>query len=336
MLLWAVVLGAQEDAGKLGLKEYAELVRDHDWATSQMVEITNPDEQGGSLAVVIQLTDHPLSGYGVIDAQGYPVPSQVEDLDRDGVLDRVVFIANVPGRSQKTFRVLGSYEPLPQLPPAFELSEVQLGSWIPLRFEATTNATTAPGAGVVSAYNLKLAQRLIDSLENKHPMTIVRGVKSVYDPGSPVQAPFQLTVGNESGLIEGLYPATMRGFAGSYLREYVHQWTPEGSLEVLANGPVRVVLRWTGVGTRTIVLYCNGRLETIWDGARPALQLVTGAHPYRYRASGEDDVVRYSQLINRRRALAGAQRWALWGYHNASLLVTCRGLRPTEARRGYA
>ncbi len=130
--LCAVVSGAQESAGELGIKEYAELVDDHDWTTSQTVEVANPDEQAGNLAVVIQLTDHPLSGCGVVDAQGRPVPSQMEDLDNDGVLDLVVFIAKVPGQSQKLFRVLGSYESLRQLPPAFELSEVQLGSWIPL------------------------------------------------------------------------------------------------------------------------------------------------------------------------------------------------------------
>jgi len=330
--LGALLLCPSAVMSEVGWREYCQAVATHTWSVGWEVMVSNRSDWKCSHPVVLEVDRPAVKAYAVVDETGLPVPSQTEDLDGDGSVDRLVFVGEVPAITSRKYQVLTSRQPLVPLEPFFTVSEEQHGSWIPLRFHVTTDRQVIPTHyGQYSPYNRKTVGKLIDSLEDKKAMTVIRGPQQAQWPGRPVQAPFQLTVGNESGLIESMLPHAMRGYAGSSLREFVPHWQPSGGqLQVVANGPVRVVLRWRGIGSREIVVYRNGRVETEWVGGPRWLQIISGAHPYRFFATDPQQVVRYSLLIDRMRSLPDSRRCALFGYHNASLVIDTQNLKPVS------
>ena len=199
---------------------------------------------------------------------------------------------------------------------ALRIDETETGPWLPLRTQPTKSTATYQHSTYLSPYNALTARKIIAGFGAKKPMLLVRG-------------PFgRVVIGREDGLIHGMRPRVLaESFQGSYLREYAEGWNPGGALDVSSDGPLRVELRWTGGGaTRRISVWASGLIETEWTNGPKALQLFTGCHPYHYVSTDGKAAVRFSQLIQRRRALAGASSFALFGYRNAALEVKARGL----------
>ncbi len=305
--MWAVASACAIEDGGVTYEQYWKAARAHRWQQQQEVHLTNPEAEPVDVAVTVPLGKEAMAGYCALDPQGRPVPTQLDDLNNDGRVDRISFIATIPGKGNCVYRLLGSRQPLAEMTPAFSVSPKELGSWVPKRFQPALSQGLGGGAAQYSEYNQEKVQQLIEN-------------------GSPVSAPFHVTIGDESGLIEALYPATMRGFDGSYFREYVPNRSAKGKLTVVACGPVRVVLRYEGQPSRIFVLYRNGRLETYWSYYPQYIQLISGAHPYQYMATSPDDVVRYTQLTDRRRQLRQFNRCALFGYQRSSLSIAFDGL----------
>ena len=197
------------------------------------------------------------------------------------------------------------------------VDEVECGAWLPLRTQPTKSTATYQHSTYQSAYNAQSARKVIAGFAEKRPMLLVRG-------------PFgRVVIGRDDGLIHGMRPRVLaESFQGSYLREHVEGWAPGGKLEVAATGPLKVDLNWEGGGaTRRLTVWSSGLIETEWTNGPKALQLFTGCHPYHFLSTDGTGAVRFSQLVQRRRALGGASSFALFGYRNAALEIKARGLK---------
>ena len=202
---------------------------------------------------------------------------------------------------------------------SLRVSADRMGSWLPLRVSPTVSPTATFGSTQVSTYNLARAADQIASLQAEKPVTVVDGPA------------LRVVISDATGLIAAMYPKALRGFSGSYFREYLPDTEPAGSLAVVSSNAVAVALRWSGAdNARDIAVHRDGRIDTRWE--RPpakALQLISSAHPYPVLAMSTSDVVRFSQLLERKRVLTPTcDRHALFGFEDLSLEVVHPGWRP--------
>ena len=206
------------------------------------------------------------------------------------------------------------------LQPSDELrvDRIECGAWLPLRTQPTKSRATYQHSTYQSPYNAAQARKIIDGLRDKRPMLLVRG-------------PFgRLVIGCEDGLIHGMRPGLLtNSYQGSYLREYAEGWMPKGRLDVTNVVRNRQVdLHWRGRGaSRLIRVRTDGVVETTWQRGPQNLQVFTGGHPYHFISVDGKTAVRFSQLIQRRRALNRASCLAMFGYRGAALEFKVRGAR---------
>ena len=197
------------------------------------------------------------------------------------------------------------------------LDEVEHGEWLPLRMQPTRSPAAHFGSAALSPYNALQANKILDGLQQKKPMLLVRG-------------PFgRLVIGRENGLIQGMRPHILSAsYEGSYLREYAERWHPEGTLEIFEQSPDKIVLNWKGGDARRkITIFPHGLVETVWENGPENLELFTGCHPYHFISENGETAVRFSQLLQSKRKLEGRSNFALFGYRNASLEIKAKGLK---------
>jgi len=293
------------------LREYAMEVLAQPWEQERRVVVSSSSSVAVERPVVVKLNGKGGSRYAVLDSRGHAVWSQTEDADGDGTVDQLIFLVAVAAGSDSRYTLLSGPGDELACPSAFQVRRKRIGSWRPMRFVPTVSPGPSFGSSSISSHNQLTAQEQLRALKQDVAMTVLRG------------RVFHLTLGNESGLIEAMYPTALRGFAGSYFREFAPEGGRGASLELLANGPVRAVVRWRLVdGSRMLAVYRNGHIESDWQHPPKSLQLITAVHPYRFLATSEEDSVRFTQLLERKRGLpAQTSRHCLYGYEDLSLEI---------------
>jgi len=309
------VLCHSQNSKPTRLLKYSQEIIAVDWKKAQKLAVSNPASADLTIPVVVKVNKRKGMCYAVINSNGYPVLSQSDDLDGDGAIDEVVFLTDIKGGEKAYFYLLSAEGKTIKTTPAFQISQKQIGSWRPLRFVPTTSPGPYHDASSISQHNQKMSKKLIQILSKKRPMTILEGDL------------FRLIIGNKSGLIEGMYPKALRGFAGSYFREFVPEGEIKGQLKLLADGPVRVVLEWNKTDSfRKISVYKNGQVHIEWQHIPKQMQLISSAHPYTFMATGNKDIVRFSQIIEKKRSLPlRTYQFYLFGFKNLSLECEYKG-----------
>jgi hypothetical protein len=279
-----------------------------------------PETTSGA-PVKIKLDSSSEKAFAVLDSQGMPKICQGDDTDGDGKIDEIVFLPTVKEKAKYTL-LTGKNKSI-SLAPSYDIRQEKTGSWRPIRMSPTVSNGAFHESSSISRNNQYVARKQIAELQDLKPMTVLENKD------------FRFIIGNDSGLIEAAYPKALRGFDGSYFREFIPDWKAHGKLQLVSNGPVRTVLLWQGEkgSSRIISIYSNGFIESKWKQVPRQLQLITSAHPYRFMATGNADteIVRFSQMIEKKRKLpAAASKLVFFGFIDLSLLCSFTGFKPVS------
>lgn len=305
-----------------GVTEYRTQVSRTEWSRARELTVQNPAAIEDTLAVIVAVEPRKGVTYAVADTSGRALIAQADDLDEDGVVDEVCFLLTVAAGAQRRVFLLDREGAALTAPSDMRIAKQRAGSWLPLRMQPTFSPSVTQHSTYISEENLSRARKIMDRLEKPLAMTLLECDD------------FRLLLGHESGLIEGMRPAGIPAdYAGSFLREFVPGEPVMHAMKHVLSGPVRQRLVWTNESgaQRVVTVYRNGAIETAWTKEAPArLQILVCAYPYRYLQAGDSDTVRYSQVLEKRRALPNADRLSFFGRRDASLRIETTGLHATE------
>jgi len=191
------------------------------------------------------------------------------------------------------------------------IEEIKYGEWKPLRMQPTKSPSNYQHSFYISDYNLMTAKKIISGFEEKKEMLLISGKFG------------RLIISEENGLIQGMAPLfLLDSFEGSYLREYSPNWKKKGKIEIIKKTDKEIILRWKGKNSlRDFYILNDGIIKTKWKNGPENLEIYTGCFPYFYLATDKKNVVRFSQLIQKKRKIYGYSNLALFGYRDASLEI---------------
>jgi len=286
------------------------------WSQAWTVPVKNESDRGGSVAVTVKVPSRAGVAYAVADERGVPVVAQADDVDGDGAADEVSFIAEFDRAGEKKFTLLAGEGVELAEASGLRVAEAQAGSWVPLRTQPTYSPVLTQHSTYISPTNLDRARRMMEVLAKPVPM------EEVVAPG------FRLLLGRDSGLIEAMRPSGIPAqYMGSFLREFAGEEVTAGGFRKVLAGPVRARFAWDGSG-RQLTVYANGTIRSEWSKTPSELQVIVGAYPYRYLRTQDGAVVRYSQMLEKKRDLPEGAALGWFGRKQASLLVQGEGMRP--------
>jgi len=295
------------------------------WTEVRQVRVTNLASVDDTLAVVVPIVNPKATAFIVTDESGRAIVTQSDDLDGNGKVNEICFLLSLRANEQRTVLLLSGDAELPAAPSEWDVETRMAGSWEPVRMQPTCSPGNTQMSYYRSPVNAARARELIDRLDKHVPMERI------------ACDDFHVLIGHNSGLIEAMRPVSLpTGMMGSYLREFLpvepNSAKPNmGPMIRRCSGPVRCGFQWhDGDQIRQVTVYRNGLIETTWAAAPTRLQVIACAYPYRYLQAGDQDAVRYSQMLQKRRDLPGVNTIGLFGRGDASLLVAADGLQAVD------
>ena len=295
-------------------REYLSQVQSTKWTDARSLTIHNQSPVNDTLAVTVHVESVPDITYAITTPGGQPMVSQADDLDGDGCVDEVCFLIPLKAGEKQEVILLSKSGQAVTAMVGLRKGVIQAGSYKPIRIQPTSSPAVTQHSTHISPINLSRAREQMQSLEQTMPMEVVEcnGMR--------------LLLGQKSGLIEAMRPYSIpEDYVGSYLREYVPGHDHAGTMKILADGPIRTVYKWLGNG-RMVRVYDNGVIDSTWENSHRHMQIITCAYPYAYVQTHRQGIVRYSQMIERRRSLSQVDSLSFWGRNDASIQVNANGL----------
>ncbi len=328
MVVGCYAVGQQQspaDGSTVRAEEYTQQAFDYhravvsaQWRAAWTVEVSNPAGRAQTVAVVVDVDSAQARSVAAVDQNRNVLLCQADDLDNDGLVDEAAVLVPLAPNTTQNITILAGDTQLGTPPGDLVITEHQAGSWQPVRMQPTRSVGANQHSTYISPTNSQRARQVMERLGQPVAMRLIEC------------ADFRLLIGEKSGLIEGMRPGNIPdGYVGSFLREYVPNEAEMGSMVVRCAGPVRCVLEWPEAGRR-IAVYRNGIVDTTWQTAPSAMQIVACAYPYSYLSAGGEPPVRYDQMLEKRRDLPGVSSMVLFGKRDASLNIQAKGLQATD------